>query len=142
MNSDSKAMWIFLLVLVGGIGYGLYSGWKTLWQFRHLEENARAVVTASELQTWATNLLVRHPEEGHVRSSELGADFPKQLRSLASKVVGPIVYIHQGDGTNWPSSVQMTWGSGFLGAHGFEIGPTNFTGLRSKNRWQPGVYFY
>jgi hypothetical protein len=134
-------MLIIILALLAGLGVCIYTSYRPVWQFDHLEQTARKTVTGPELQSWATNLLARHPEYGGVRPSELGADFPKQLQVLAPKL-GPVVYIQVPDDTNSPAYVQVTCGSGFLGAHGFEIGPTNFTGLRAKRLWQPGVYSY
>lgn len=82
-----------------------------------------------------------NPEYGGVSRSEFGPDFPKQLDGLAPRL-SPVVFVQMPEVTNYPAYVQVTWGSGFLGARGFEIGPTNFTGFRSQRAWQPGVYFF
>ena len=73
--------------------------------------------------------------------SELGTNFPQRLRGLAPKL-GPWVVVFESDHTNEPSWVCVRWGSGFLGSHGFEVGPTNFVSLRLGHAWQPGVYFF
>ena len=119
----------------------IYVGCKPVRQFDNLERNAKKVITAAELQAWATNLLAQHPSNAHLRISELGTNFPRQLLGLAPKL-GPSVYVYEGYDTNSPAWVRLYWGSGFLGAHGFEIGPTNFVSYKSGRTWSPGVYFY
>jgi hypothetical protein len=137
-----RAAGILALVLFAWFVAYLYSGCKPVWQFDHLEQNARKVITASELQAWATNLLARYPAETSFRMSELGTNFPQQLRGLAPRL-GPGVAVHVYDDTKQPPYVQVDWGSGFLGGAGFYIGATNFvTGGKGVHAWQPGVYFY
>lgn len=129
-----------LLVLLS-IAAVFYAGHKPVWQFDRLERNAQKVITGSELQSWATNLLAHYPTNTSMPASALGTNFPQQLLGLAPKL-GPHVYVYEGNGTHSPSWVRLYWGSGMLGAHGFEIGPTNFVSSRSGHSWQPGVYFY
>lgn len=136
-----KALSIIALVSLLCVAAYFYTGCKPVWQFDHLEQNARKVITALELQVWATNVLTHYTNETSVRLSEFGTNFPPQLRGLAPRL-GPHVFIHVPDNTNWPPYIQLYWGSGLLGAHGIEIGPTNFTGGRGQRAWQPGVYFY
>jgi hypothetical protein len=123
------------------MGGCVYSSCKPVWQFDHLEQNARKTITATEVQIWATNLLARYPHETNVKLADLGTNFPSPLRDLAPKL-GPHVSIRRPSDTNWPPYIRLYWGSGFLGAHGIEVGPTNFTGLGGKSMWEPGVYFY
>jgi hypothetical protein len=111
------------------------------WQFDHLEENAKKVITGSELQKWATNLLAQYPGDTSLSAADLGTNFPPQLRALAPKL-GPYIWINTAYDTNSPRWVRLHWGSGFLGTTGFEIGPTNFVSERTRHAWQPGVYFY
>jgi hypothetical protein len=120
-----------------------YNSCKPVWQFDHLEQNARNVVTGSELQEWATNFLAQHPFTNKGWNGiDLGTNFPQQLYKLAPRI-GPRVYTYEGYDTNSPRWVGVHWGSGFLGASGFEIGPTNFHGFDPHgHEWQPGVYFY
>jgi hypothetical protein len=136
-----KATSIFAVILFICVAACLYTACKPVWQFDHLEQSARRVITATELQTWATNLLARYPTNTDLRVSELGTNFPQRLRDLAPKL-GPSVVIFEGDDTNSPSWVFLRWGSGFLGSRGFEIGPTNFVSGRPGHVWQPGVYFF
>ena len=132
---------IIALVLLFCVAAYFYTACKPVWQFDHLEQNARKAITASELQVWATNLLAHYTNETSVELSELGANFPSQLRGLAPKL-GPHVFIHVPDDTNWPPYIQLYWGSGFLGAQGIEVGPTNFSRGLGHRLWSPGVYFY
>ena len=120
-------------------GLYIYQSCKPTWQFDDLEKNAKKVITADELQCWATNLLAQYPYETNFSMSELGTNFPTQLRGLAPKL-GPHISIHVFDDTNHQPFVQLYWGSGFLGASGFYIGATNF--VWAGREWQPGVLFY
>lgn len=130
---------IGLLICISGC---VYTSCKPVWQFDHLEQHAKRVITGAELQTWATNLLALYPMETNFSISELGTNFPKQLRGYAPRL-HPDVFVHVYADTNQPSYVQVVWGSGFLGHAGFYIGSTNFM-LPGEDihTWQPGVYFY
>jgi hypothetical protein len=137
------AFLITLGLLLAGLGGCVYWSYKPVWQFDHLEQNARRVVTGAELQAWATGLLDQYPtmQSNHVWVSQLRTNYPQQLRGLAPKL-GPFVII-QADDTNQPPYVALMWSSGFLGACGFYVGRTNFTMDASIGRaWQPGVYFF
>jgi hypothetical protein len=135
-----KASIVTLVVFLCLAAY-IYPACKPVWQFDHLERNAKKLITAAELQAWATNVIAAYPTNSKIWISELGTNFPMQLRGLAPKL-GPSVWFYEGDGTNSPRWVRLYWGSGFLGAHGFEIGPTNFVSERPGHAWAPGVYFY
>ncbi len=138
-----KAASIFILVISFFVGAVLYKGCQPVWQFDRLERNAKNVITASELQAWATNLLTRYPTNDglSLRVQDLGTNFPQQLQGLAPKL-GPHLWIYQGRDAGSPGWVRLHWGSGFLGTSGFEIGPTNFVSRRPRHAWKPGVYFY
>jgi hypothetical protein len=127
---------------------------RPLWDYGHLEKNARRAISGSDLQAWATNLLVQYTNEASISLSELGTNFPPQLRGLAPQL-GPSVSVH-GFGTNEVPFVKFWWGSGFLGASGFCVGGTNFAYVNPSDMtngiyrdaegyehvWQPGVWFY
>ena len=138
-----KAITIISLAGLVCLATYTYSGCRPAWQFEHLEQNARRVVTGAQLQAWANNLLARHPEPNtSLKGSELGSDFPKQLLDLAPRL-GPSICVYEKDDNNYPvPCVHVYWGSGMLGARGFEIGPTNFVSIQPSHAWQPGVYFY
>jgi len=136
-----KVVSIFSLVIVICAGAYFYQRCKPVWQFDHLENNARKVITGPELQKWATNLLAQCPKETSFKVQELGTNFPKQLLGLAPEL-GPNIFVHVYDDTNSPPYVQLYWGSGFLGATGFYLGTTNFIASGSNHVWIPGVYFY
>lgn len=137
-----KAAVVISLLLVAVLGGCVYTSCKPVWQFDHLEQNARKVITAAELQVWATKVLVDYPTATSFWASAMGTNFPRQLRDLAPRL-GPRVFVHHYDETNQAPYVQIYWGSGFLGASGFYVGGTNFV-LSGKevHPWQPGVYFY
>jgi hypothetical protein len=139
-----KAATVIALVVLAGLAGCIYTSCKPVWLFDHLEQNAKRVVTASELQTWATNLLARNPMGTNLVPSNWGADFPVQLRKLCPRN-GPGVCLYdasQSPGGNGPAWVRVAWGSGMLGVAGFEIGPTNFVSIQPGHAWQPGVYFF
>ena len=115
---------------------------RGIWQFDHLEKNAKKTITAAELQTWATNLLAQYPSNAtaSVRPSELGTNFPERLLKLYHRPPSVFIFSPTAD---WPvPHLSITWGGGFIGHTGFEIGPTNFPGWRGTNIWAPGVYFF
>jgi hypothetical protein len=137
-----KATHIIFAILVICFGVYIFACFKPVWQYDHLEKNASKVITGTELQDWATNLLAHYTNETDVSLSELGTNFPRQLGQLAPKL-GPHIFIHIYDDTNQPSYVDLYWGSGFLGAAGFYIGPTNLVWSGNEvHAWQPGVWFY
>lgn len=114
-----------------------------IWQFDHLEQRAKKVITAGELQAWATSLLARYPVETNLTIAQLGTNFPQQLEGLAPKL-GPHISVHDAGSFSAQPCVQLYWGSGFLGHKGFFVGATNFTlnGTGTEHPWSPGVYFY
>ena len=136
-----KSATIFGAVAVCFAGILLYL-YRPVWQFDHLEQNAKKVITGDELQAWATHLLAQYPSNTTLRASALGTNFPQRLLSLAPDL-GPSVRVKFPDDTNSPGWVSLCWGSGFLGSRFLEVGPTNFADKSSKAyAWQPGVYFY
>jgi hypothetical protein len=131
-----------IIVLIGllCIAASIYNGCKPVWQYDHLEQNARKVITGAEIQTWATNLLDSYPPTNtqiNLERSKLGTNFPPQLLGLAPRL-GPHLAIYLYNDS--PRSLRLWWGSGFLGGSGFEIGSTNF--VYKGHEWQPGVYFF
>ncbi len=115
---------------------------RVFWQFDHLEKNAKKIITPAELQTWATNLLAQYPSNAtaSVWPSELGTNFPKKLLKLYHRPPNFFIF---GPRPDWPvPHLSITWGGGFIGHTGFEVGPTNFPGWRATNTWAPGVYFF
>jgi len=115
---------------------------RAIWQFDHLERNAKKVVTAAELQAWATNLLGDFPTNAQksIYASDLGPNFPRKLLKLYHRP--PAIFIF-GPTADWPvPHLTITWGGGFIGHTGFEVGPTNFPGWRATNVWAPGVYSF
>jgi hypothetical protein len=130
---------ILIASSLGALWYVL--PFRVFWSFDHIEQHAKKVITAAELQAWATNLLTRYPTNSTPRVSELGTNFPPQLLGLYRH--SPYVQISEEESTNNPACVYLMWGGGMIGHCGFEIGETNFVSYRSHARaWQPGVYFW
>ena len=138
---------IALILFLAMLGGCIYWSYKPYWQFDHLEQNARKVITGAELQAWANRLIDDYPasQTNYALVLQMHTNYPPQLRGLAPRI-GPFVNINVSDDTNLPPFVMIHWGSGLLGATGFYIGRTNFTANVGTNRtcraWQPGVYFF
>ncbi len=140
MKSPSTKV-LLLLLFLGFVAFGPVRALRRMWLYDHIEENARKVVTAEELQVWATNLLAIDPGGTNLERN-WGPSFPEQLRKLAPRS-GPLLVVYGGDDRGLPSFVRLWWGSGELGASGFEIGPTDFPGWHpDSHEWAPGVYFF
>lgn len=136
----TKLITIVLLIVFICIAAVIYASYRQVSQFDHLEQNAKQVVTGSELQSWAADLLAQYPTNASPKVSELGASFPGQLLGLFHDP--PHIFIHVAN-TNYPASVLLMWGGGLIGHSGFEIGSTNFVSQRSNaHEWQRGVYFW
>jgi hypothetical protein len=136
---------IALILFLAMLGGCIYWSYKPFWQFDHLEQNARKVITGAELQAWATRLIDDYPasQTNYALVLQMRTNYPPQLRGLAPRV-GPFISVLAED-TNEPPCVLLWWGSGLLGAKGFCVGDTNFVmnfSTRRNSMWQPGVYFY
>src|SRR3954465_9972701 len=133
---------ITLVLLLATFGGCFCWSYMPVWQYDHLEQNARKVITAQQLQAWATRLLDEYPtmQSNNLWASQLYTNFPPQLRGFAPRI-GPHVFVMVYDETNQPPFVNLSWGSGFLGATGFYVGRTNFTAAaigmnRTCRAWQ------
>ena len=105
-----KSSRIATVVVLAGMGGFLYYSCKPIWDFEFLERRARNAVSASELQSWATNLLAQHRQAGHLKGPALRASgFPMPLRKVAPQI-GPDVDVRVPDDTNLPPYVQISWG--------------------------------
>lgn len=124
-----------LLWFVWWIGYFFW----ICYSFDHIEQKARQELTGEELQQWALCVIEKH-EPGRIKLSELGTNIPPKCLTLYRKP--PSVYVYEGD-TNTPRWLEISWGSGFLGYRGFDIGSTNLNAVRSDSHpWQAGVHFF
>ena len=80
-----------VLIVLACIGGFIYHTRKQWWQFDHLEQNAKKVITASELQTWASKVLAEYPAYSASQLYQLRTNYPAQLRRLAPGL-GPVVF--------------------------------------------------
>jgi len=143
-----KLIVIATLVFLCLVWYWVSPTRRSVRTFDHLEDSVKAVITASELQAWATNLLAKYPTDASITNAtvispaKLGTNFPAQLLGI-SPVLGPgVTILHsQDDESNDTSCVIIDWGGGMLGHAGFMVGSTNFS-IVSDHKWQEGVYFY
>jgi len=118
-------------------------------QFDNLEIRAKRVITAAELQSWATNLIVESQSYNADQWHWLRTNYPAQLRSVSRWIGGPHVSMmpatepvaeEQKDGR--PAYMLLGWSIKPTGDARFEIGPTNFVSIHSEaHAWAPGVYF-
>jgi hypothetical protein len=135
---------VLLLLPLLGLGGCLAHLWYQGQRFSRLEQNARKVITAPELQSWALKLISEYPSYPSVRM--IRTNYPPQLRGLVPGLQ-PDVNINEAnslnsptDWTNIPTTVSLIWGTGPLGHKGFLIGPTNFI-MAGASEWSSGVYF-
>jgi hypothetical protein len=119
------------------------------WQFDHLEDRAKRIVTATELQAWATSVLAEFPTYSPQQAHQLRTNFPAKLRPLC-KGFGFACWVsvvsfkeEPAVSRDYPDFVNIIWSMKPSGDAAFEIGPTNFaSGHSGAHMWAPGVYFY
>src|ERR1051325_4111657 len=104
-----KNILIIIIIILACIAAYFYNGYKPVWQFDHLERNAKKVITGGELQNWATNLLAQYPTQTNLSLSQLGTNFPPRLRDLAPKI-GPMIVVFEAVDTNSPRSEERRVG--------------------------------
>ena len=137
-----NSVYILALCVVALCFFAFLKSYRIMRAFNHLEQNAREVITASELQAWATDLLARNPDGFYFNGRRALTNCPKQLVGLCPET-GPVIGSFAPDGTNPPSALWIQWSSGLQGTTGLEIGTTNHIPYNeSAHAWQPGVYFY
>jgi hypothetical protein len=133
---------IFCVVVV----MGLY--WRTThtygYEVRQFEATVRARVSPGDLQKWATNLLARYAASNVVQSEY--ASF--ELKSLPPELtkglnVSPTAFLFANP-TSDKAFIRVSWGSGFRGHLGLDIGATNFIDpyAQQAEPWIPGVNFW
>jgi hypothetical protein len=144
MRTTFYAILFFMALVLIAVVLFVWPAYRVFRSFELIEPKAKAKITGTELQTWAINLLATHPP-GLTTVERLGTNFPQQLLGLYRHEPWIIVYestTNRDDSVN-PGWVRITWGGGYMGHSGFEIGPTNFTSYkREANAWHDGVYFY
>ncbi len=134
---------LFAVLAVGFIALGfLVYSFGPVWEFDHFFDNrAKKAASAVNLQAWATNLVAKYPAGTSFRISQSKTNVPPELLALAPRF-GPQVFVFPPDGMNSNGWVGVVWGSGFLGAKGFEIGDSNYVSPDGAKELRQGVYFY
>lgn len=128
------------LIVIACFAAAFFYACRPDWQFARLERNARKVITPTQLQDWAVNLIATKPTNLTPSVSELATNFPAALLRLYYQP--PYIRVQEVT-TESPGSVLLMWGGGMIGNCGFEIGPTNFVSDRKTAReWQSGVFFW
>jgi hypothetical protein len=119
--------------------------WKThltyTGEVSHFEATVRKQVNPTSLQNWAVNLLAQHSTSPVTETSFPIPIFPDYLKTLHT--LPPFGCVFPAT-SNFPGFVRITWGSGFRGHWGLNVGATNFVdpyGAQSE-MWQHGVYFW
>src|SRR6266550_161452 len=113
----------FLLIPVLCIGGCFAHVWYKGWQFAHLEQSAHRMVTAAELQTWATNLLVGFPTYSTAKLNQIKTNYPPKLAPLCWRVNSWVAVHEEPRGTNYyPEYVMIIWSIKPSGDAAFEIG--------------------
>lgn len=122
---------------------GLGNFFWSIRQFETIGPRLRKKITGDEVQAWAMAELNSRSTPSNdlvvIRRSELKNPLPEPIKEIWKS--GPLIREFGRDAQK-PSYVQLTWGSGFLGTYGIEIGPTNFTGRHGQIQWQPGIYYW
>jgi hypothetical protein len=131
------------LAVIGVVGLWYILPFRIFWRFDHIEQHVKKQMSATELQQWALQVMALHPvaaDSEQVRIANLPVPLPKPLSNVWRHL--PDIYIFNPDTNATPAYMSLTWGGGFIGHCGIEIGPTNFVSFRSEDKWQDGVYFW
>src|SRR5437899_2051905 len=105
------------------------------------------MMTAAQLQTWATNLLAEFSTYSPAQFNQLKTNYPPQLAPLCRRINSSVA-VHEEptsvSATNYyPEHVMIIWSIKPSGDAAFEVGPPTFVCRRSDAHvWAPEVYFY
>ena len=132
-------------VAIGCLLLGLIWYWQTHLTYNgevsHFEARVRKQVDPAKLQSWATDLIALHSTSQVAEASFPITTFPDYLRNLHK--LPPFGFVFP-PAPDHPGYVRVTWGSGFRGHWGLNVGCTTFVdpyGDQSE-KWQPGVYLW
>jgi hypothetical protein len=105
---------VIVLVPILAFGFFIYH----LRQFAHLEERAKRVMTAAELQAWANNVLAEFPTYSPAQVRQLRTNFPAKLSPLCRGIGGCWVSVLEREETatnsssvprRYPECVMIIW---------------------------------
>jgi len=110
---------------------------------QRFERAVRKQINPADLQSWATNLLTMYSRSNSVdseyRSFEI-TDLPVSLRNVSG--LTPVAFLFANPSPE-RAFTRISWGSGFLGHWGFEIGGPEFAyPVGNVETWKPGIYFW
>src|SRR4051812_4419070 len=118
-GATRKLTVVAVLVVLAVLGGCIYTSCKPIRPFDKLESDAHKVITGPELQAWALALLERYRATTSLTVSQLGTNFPQQLRTLAPGF-DPHVEVVWPPNANESPFVQVYWtasmeeGAGFV----------------------------
>jgi hypothetical protein len=140
-GATRKLAVVAVLVVLAVLGGCIYTTRKEIRRYDELESNARKVITGPEIHTWGITLLEQYQKSTNLTVSQLGTNFPQQLKTLAP-VFGPRVSVYQSMYAHARPYVWVYWNDGFREEAGFVITATNSTmGGPRLHKWSPGVFF-
>jgi hypothetical protein len=141
-GATKKLTVVAVLVVLAVLGWRIHAREEANRLYDELESNARKVITGPELLVWGVALAERYPTITNLTVSQLGTNFPQQLRPLAP-AFGPHVTVARSIDSNKLSWVLVYWTQKERESAGFVIGPTKYGGEPVEGHmWCPGVYFY
>lgn len=119
----------------------------TEYRFNSIAPRLAKQISGDELQAWAQAVLASPQavsqfatnEDYWPRLSEVSPPLPAPVGKIFDRPPRIIAFQARGD---LASHVLLTWGGGFPGTYGLEIGPTNFTGHSGRTNWQAGIYYW
>jgi hypothetical protein len=124
-----------------GGGFEVWRSHKQYLDFVSIEQRAKEVVSAVELQAWALNELAVAPND---KDFVLNSSTFKGVEKLSSVYRRPpIVYVYSSDASS-EGYVSIVWRGGRSGVCGFDVGKSNFVSgkLSNAKMWGDGVYFW
>jgi hypothetical protein len=141
--SLKKRMGNFLVVMFLCSAYFLFVFAKSELQRVYFEKHLKHQVAPEALRTWALGILQAHDahkvyDNGHITNSH---------PALRGTFIPPATVWWYSASPNDTEFVRVSYGSGFVGHWGVEIGPTNraippSSNARQYSSWASGIYFF
>jgi hypothetical protein len=84
---------VILAAILIGVGSTIYGWLRVEWTYSHIEQKARRVVTATELQAWATHLVADYPPDNYPTRASMRSNLPPAQLHVAPGILGPFVIV-------------------------------------------------